>query len=278
MIKSPVHLAEDILSSLGKSRDAIRGIPLKHRLSVAELWLEAEQVRHLVFLRAHLLDPALWRLIARIGRRHALTVWMVVHEPGIRPKHSDALQRRAGTPFTRVVRELRDMLKVRPGPEPEEVGGIATVEALRRLASPGHAALLAISLASGLAAEEIARMPRTGFSPCGLEVRMGPATVSLPPDVAPMVRALLILTRGCIGSILQRDNGLALLPSQVGRMLEDAAAQAGLWPALGRPMRGGPPVAMFPPPRLVARMRASTREDLAGLPYAQAAELRSRIQ
>jgi hypothetical protein len=278
MIKTPVHLAEDILSTLGKSRDAIRGIPLKQRLSVAELWLEAEQIRHLVFLRAHLLDPALWRLIPRIGRRRALTIWMVVHEPRLRPKHSYALQGRAGARVNRVVRELRNSLDRGPGPESNEAVGTATVEALRRLASPGHAALLAISLASGLQAERLAFIPRGGFSPCGLDVRIGDATLSLPPDVAPMVRALLIATRGCAGPIFQTNNGLALSPSRVVRMLEDAAAQAGISPAQRQPRGGEPPVAMFPAPDLVARMRALTGERLAGLPYPAAAELRSRIQ
>jgi hypothetical protein len=81
-------LGEDLLVALGKrpggpAAEGIRG----RAWELARLWLRAEQVRHLVVLRAHLLPTPRWRELAELTAAAGTRLWLVAHHAGRDPDH-----------------------------------------------------------------------------------------------------------------------------------------------------------------------------------------------
>ncbi|MBW0093821.1 hypothetical protein I4I73_04800 [Pseudonocardia sp. KRD-184] len=76
-------LGEDVLVALGKrpSGPAAEGVS-RRAWELAGLWLRAEQVRHLVVLRAQLLPTTRWRELAELTAAAGTRLWLVTNEPG----------------------------------------------------------------------------------------------------------------------------------------------------------------------------------------------------
>lgn len=79
-LASSKQLAADLLVSLGKRFDALAFERVGGRAwELARVWMEAEQVRHLFVLRAHLLDIRRWRELIGLAVDVGMEVWFVVH-------------------------------------------------------------------------------------------------------------------------------------------------------------------------------------------------------
>ncbi|GAA2547498.1 hypothetical protein [Pseudonocardia hydrocarbonoxydans] len=76
-------LGEDVLVALGKrpGGPAAEGVS-RRAWELAGLWLRAEQVRHLVVLRAQLLPTPRWRELAGLTAAAGTRLWLVTNEPG----------------------------------------------------------------------------------------------------------------------------------------------------------------------------------------------------
>lgn len=75
-------LARDLLLALGKSRAGLAAAGSRARApALLELWLRAEQIDHLVILRAHLLPPTTLRALEELGACTGIAVWTVAHGP-----------------------------------------------------------------------------------------------------------------------------------------------------------------------------------------------------
>lgn len=76
-------LGEDVLVALGKrpGGPAAEGVS-RRAWELAGLWLRAEQVRHLVVLRAQLLPTPRWRELAELTASAGTRLWLVTNEPG----------------------------------------------------------------------------------------------------------------------------------------------------------------------------------------------------
>lgn len=73
-------LAGHTLRALGKDRQALDAAgPRRRAPELLAIWLRAEQVQHLVVLRAHLLPPATLAALDRLATDAGLTVWAVAH-------------------------------------------------------------------------------------------------------------------------------------------------------------------------------------------------------
>lgn len=72
------QLAADLLVALGKRFDASRFERVLTRAwDLVNIWIEAEQVRHLFVLRAHLQPARAWGELVSLGRRAGVEIWMV---------------------------------------------------------------------------------------------------------------------------------------------------------------------------------------------------------
>ena len=72
------ELAADLLVALGKRFDALRAERArKQAWHLVEVWYEAERIRHLFVLRAHLLAGPLREELIDFGRRRELEIWLV---------------------------------------------------------------------------------------------------------------------------------------------------------------------------------------------------------
>lgn len=79
-------LIRDLLESLGKPRDALaRARRLRDGAALMRVWMRAEQVEHLVVLRAHRLPPPLLEALAELATATGAAVWLVwhAHEPPV---------------------------------------------------------------------------------------------------------------------------------------------------------------------------------------------------
>jgi len=89
-------IARDILRALGKRFD-IAGTPRSatRLLEPTRLWLAAEQTRCLIITRAHLLATADWTTLLALTKSDSTLneLWLVIHEPALRPQHRAALRR-----------------------------------------------------------------------------------------------------------------------------------------------------------------------------------------
>ncbi|WP_224400941.1 hypothetical protein [Pseudonocardia sp. ICBG1034] len=75
-------LARDVLLALGKDRRALDAAgPRSSAPGLLELWLRAEQVHHLVVLRAHLLPFSTLAAVDRLAVATGVQVWRVAHGP-----------------------------------------------------------------------------------------------------------------------------------------------------------------------------------------------------
>lgn len=76
-------LGEDVLVALGKRPGGPTAEGISRRAwELAGLWLRAEQVRHLVVLRAQLLPTTRWRELAELTAAAGTRLWLVTNEPG----------------------------------------------------------------------------------------------------------------------------------------------------------------------------------------------------
>ncbi|MDN5918703.1 MAG: hypothetical protein L0I76_27015 [Pseudonocardia sp.] len=76
-------LGEDVLVALGKRPGGPGAEGVSRRAwELAGLWLRAEQVRHLVVLRAQLLPTPRWRELAELTAAAGTRLWLVTTEPG----------------------------------------------------------------------------------------------------------------------------------------------------------------------------------------------------
>ena len=72
------QLAADLLVALGKRFDALRFERVQTRAwDLVDIWIEAEQVRHLFVLRAHLQSARAWGELVSLGQRGGVEIWMV---------------------------------------------------------------------------------------------------------------------------------------------------------------------------------------------------------
>lgn len=72
------QLAADLLVALGKRFDALRFERVQTRAwDLVDIWIEAEQVRHLFVLRAHLQPARAWGELVSLGQRAGVEIWMV---------------------------------------------------------------------------------------------------------------------------------------------------------------------------------------------------------
>ena len=93
-----VQLASDLLVSLGKRFDALASERVRAKArDLVDVWVEAERVRHLFVLRAHLLAPGRWRDLLGLGRRRGIETWFIVHPTA--PAWLDGVL--AGAPYRR---------------------------------------------------------------------------------------------------------------------------------------------------------------------------------
>jgi len=81
-IATPRNLATELLVALGKSFDALCREGFRDSSSddpwrLAQLWLRAESIRHLVVLDADRMHPRLWNAVSTLATRDR-TVWLVV--------------------------------------------------------------------------------------------------------------------------------------------------------------------------------------------------------
>lgn len=73
-------LIEDLLRALGKHPDALRREHLAcDGPRLLTVWLRAEQVHHLVILRAHRIAPALLDALAELLEGGDVALWLVWH-------------------------------------------------------------------------------------------------------------------------------------------------------------------------------------------------------
>ena len=76
--QTSTQLAADLLVALGKRFDALRFERQRPRAwPLVELWMAAEEVRHLFVLRAHLLHPDRWRELTALGYRRGINIWLI---------------------------------------------------------------------------------------------------------------------------------------------------------------------------------------------------------
>ena len=76
--ETSTQLAADLLVALGKRFDTLRFERQRPRAwPLVELWMAAEEIRHLFVLRAHLLHPDRWRELTALGHRHGINIWLI---------------------------------------------------------------------------------------------------------------------------------------------------------------------------------------------------------
>ncbi len=93
-LASSKQLAADLLVALGKRFDALSFERVGGRAwELAQVWMDAEGVRHLFVLRAHSLDARRWRDLIELATGGGTQLWFVVH-PAV-PERVEALA--AGT-------------------------------------------------------------------------------------------------------------------------------------------------------------------------------------
>jgi hypothetical protein len=87
-----------MLLAVGKRFDAAQVERVPSRCwRLAEIWLAAEQIRELFILRAHILGARQWRVLLQLAATRQISLWLVVHRPGLRPPQQAVL---AETPAT----------------------------------------------------------------------------------------------------------------------------------------------------------------------------------
>ena len=88
------QLAADLLVALGKRFDALR-FERQHPRAwpLVELWMAAEEVRHLFVLRGHLLHPDRCRELTALGHRSGINIWLI-GPPRSRPQQAPQGRRR----------------------------------------------------------------------------------------------------------------------------------------------------------------------------------------
>lgn len=74
-------LARDLLLALGKDRHALAGLGRARLAELTQLWMRAEQVRHLVVLRAHLLPAETLSSLEQLAEHLDIAIWLVAHDP-----------------------------------------------------------------------------------------------------------------------------------------------------------------------------------------------------
>jgi len=109
-------LAGDLLIALGKFPGALAAEHLSRRgRELAGLWLRAEQVQHLVVLRADRLPARCWTSLAALAAAAGTRLWLVVHQAAAAPGQLAALAPPAGRPQAGP-RPWRAALAILPGP------------------------------------------------------------------------------------------------------------------------------------------------------------------
>lgn len=72
-------MVRDLFEALGKPRDALDRARRGDAAALLRVWLRAEQVEHLVVLRAHRLHPTLLAALAELADATSTTLWPVWH-------------------------------------------------------------------------------------------------------------------------------------------------------------------------------------------------------
>lgn len=107
-----LQLGADLLVALGKRPRTLIAERLRMRAwELAIIWLRAEDIKHLVILRAHLLGPQRWSDLIELSTQTDIKVWLVVHGP--RPRVPDrSVLAQCATPVPRWTWEIgRDDLE-----------------------------------------------------------------------------------------------------------------------------------------------------------------------
>ena len=73
-------LVRDLFEALGKRRDALPRARRDDAATLLRVWLRAEQVEHLVVLRAHRLHPPLLAALAELATATGTVLWLVWHD------------------------------------------------------------------------------------------------------------------------------------------------------------------------------------------------------
>ncbi|WP_298798304.1 hypothetical protein [uncultured Pseudonocardia sp.] len=73
-------VVRDLFEALGKRRDALQRARRDDAAALLRVWLRAEQVEHLVVLRAHRLHPKLLAMLAELATATGTTLWPVWHD------------------------------------------------------------------------------------------------------------------------------------------------------------------------------------------------------
>lgn len=179
-------LGEDVLVALDKRPGGLVAEGVSRRgWELAGLWLRAEQVRHLVVLRAHLLAPSRWRELAELTAAAGTRLWLVVHQGGLGTGHRAALEETgAGLAPVRPWRVALSLLPTPPAP-PHALPEVPDVEfplfrtAAQRLLDPaGFARVDAVYRITLLAARDLARRwTRPGTGLASIDPRQGAAAL-----------------------------------------------------------------------------------------------------
>jgi len=216
---SPELLARDLLVALGKLTGALAAEHLSRRgWELAALWLAAEQVRHLIVLRAtaaRLLDPAAFAQVDTVYRdtyararghnaalRHASggdCAGAVLQQLTIDAASADEVLTRLRAAQAGLFADglLLDLRLRRHPPWELRAGCLrprldhATVARLRGLADPVVAAAVTLSRATAMTPAQLCALRRRDVTQAGagLRVRAGRLTYRIPARAAGPVRA-----------------------------------------------------------------------------------------
>lgn len=109
-------LISDVLRALGKHPHALaRERRTREGPRLLQVWLRAEEVGHLVVLRAHRLDPALLAQLIELAAATEVVLWLVWHHHEPPPTPHPSLD------WARAVTALRAEHTRHPAPRPDDV-------------------------------------------------------------------------------------------------------------------------------------------------------------
>jgi hypothetical protein len=87
-------LAVDLLVALGKRFDALQVERAQRRSwPLVRIWLDAEPIRHLFVLRAHMLTGRQWQALINLGHPGDLNLWLIIHQPRLHADQERILDR-----------------------------------------------------------------------------------------------------------------------------------------------------------------------------------------
>ncbi len=244
-------MVRDLLWALGKDRDALsREGRVRDGPMVLAVWLRAEDVRHIVVLRAHTLSPAVLKSLAGLTVATDTTVWLVWHTRESPPgcPLGVVLQRLTidATSYDELLTRLhaaqtgfRDeglSLDLPALGDDDRIAALGPrLDPDRRLVCPTTAAALMLALATDTDACQLAGTSAFWTCSVGRHIRFLGGTYRIPPRARALLRAA-VLTAEHPATLLRDRHGRLFLTRRMANLVRRGADRAGLaLPPTARP-------------------------------------------